>query len=112
MAFDRQTEDGVGFWAKAAAAKNLRGIESSPGSIGASTTAPDLVSVSDVIGRSRFDYTFDGPVTEVALDKFVVYAADGTPLPRQGLRPPVGRRGAHRHPRDPQVLGQHGARIR
>ncbi|MDQ1568972.1 MAG: hypothetical protein QOF96_3852 [Actinomycetota bacterium] len=28
VAFDRQTEDGVLFWAKPAAAKNLRGIES------------------------------------------------------------------------------------
>jgi hypothetical protein len=89
VAFDRQTEDGVLFWAKSAAAKNLRGIESSPGSVGTATTAPDLVSVSNVIGQSQFDYTFDGPVTDVALDKFVVYAADGTAYTAKGYARPA-----------------------
>jgi hypothetical protein len=88
VAFDRQTEDGVLFWAKSAAAKNLRGIESSPGSIGTSTTAPDLVSVSNVIGQSQYDYTFDAPVSNVALDKFVVYAADGTAYAAKGFARP------------------------
>ena len=88
VAFDRQTEDGVLFWAKSAAAKNLRGIESSPGSIGTSTTAPDLVSVSNVIGQSQFDYTFDGPVSNVDLAKFVVYASDGTPYTAKGYARP------------------------
>jgi len=88
VAFDRQTQDGVLFWAKSAAAKNLRGIESSPGSIGTTTTAPDLVSVSNVIGQSQFDYTFDAPVSNVALDKFVVYAADGTAYPAKGFARP------------------------
>jgi hypothetical protein len=88
VAFDRQTEDGVLFWAKSAAAKNLRGIESSPGSIGTSTTAPDLVSVSNVIGQSQYDYTFDAPVTNVDLDKFVVYAADGTAYHAKGFARP------------------------
>jgi hypothetical protein len=88
VAFDRQTEDGVLFWAKSAEAKNLRGIESSPGSIGTSTTAPDLVSVSNVIGQSQFDYTFDAPVTDVALDKFVVYATDGTAYAAKGFARP------------------------
>jgi len=88
VAFDRQTEDGVLFWAKSAAAKNLRGIESSPGSIGTSTTAPDLVSVSNVIGQSQYDYTFDAPVTNVDLDKFVVYAADGTAYTAKGFARP------------------------
>lgn len=88
VGFDRQTEDGVLFWAKSAAAKNLRGIESSPGSVGAATAAPDLVSVSSVIGRSQFDYTFDAPVTDVALEKFVVYAADGTAYTAKGFARP------------------------
>jgi hypothetical protein len=88
VAFDRQTEDGVLFWAKSAAAKNLRGIESSPGSIGTSTTAPDLVSVSNVIGQSQYDYTFDAPVTNVDLAKFVVYAADGTAYTAKGFARP------------------------
>jgi hypothetical protein len=88
VAFDRQTEDGVLFWAKSAAAKNMRGIESSPGSIGTSTTAPDLVSVSNVIGQSQYDYTFDAPVTNVDLDKFVVYAADGTAYTAKGFARP------------------------
>jgi len=88
VAFDRQTEDGVLFWAKAAAAKNLRGIESSPGSIGTTTSAPDLVSVSNVIGQSQYDYTFDAPVSNVTLDKFVVYAADGTPYTAKGFARP------------------------
>ena len=88
VAFDRQTEDGVLFWAKSAAAKNMRGIESSPGSIGTSTTAPDLVSVSNVIGQSQYDYTFDAPVTNVDLDKFVVYAADGTAYAAKGFARP------------------------
>ena len=88
VAFDRQTEDGVLFWAKSAAAKNLRGIDSSPGSIGTSTTAPDLVSVSNVIGQSQYDYTFDAPVTNVDLAKFVVYAADGTAYAAKGFARP------------------------
>ena len=88
VAFDRQTEDGVLFWAKQGAAKNLRGIESSPGSIGTSTTAPDLVSVSNVIGHSQFDYTFDAPVSNVAPEKFVVYAADGTAYKATGYARP------------------------
>jgi hypothetical protein len=88
VAFNRQTEDGVLFWANAGAARNLRGIESSPGSVGSSTAAPDLVSVSSVIGRSQFDYTFDAPVTDVALDKFVVYAADGTAYTAKGFARP------------------------
>jgi hypothetical protein len=88
VGFDRQTEDGVLFWAESGAAKNLRGIESSPGSVGAATAAPDLVSVSSVIGRSQFDYTFDAPVTDVALDKFVVYAADGTAYTAKGFARP------------------------
>ena len=88
VAFDRQTEDGVLFWAKSGAAKNLRGISSSPGSIGTSTTAPDLVSVSSVIGKSQFDYTFDAPVTNVALEKFTVYSADGTAYPAKGFARP------------------------
>ena len=88
VAFDRQTEDGILFWAKQGAVKNLRGIESSPGSIGASTTAPDLVSVSNVIGQSQFDYTFDAPVSNVALEKFVVYATDGTAYQAKGFARP------------------------
>ena len=88
VGFDRQTEDGVLFWAQQGAAKNLRGIESSPGSIGTTTTAPDLVSVSNVIGQSQFDYTFDAPVSNVALDKFVVYAADGTAYQATGYARP------------------------
>src|SRR5205085_8695621 len=88
VGFDRQTEDGVLFWAKSGAATNLRGIESSPGSVGAGTTAPDLVSVSNVIGRSQFDYTFDAPVTDVALGRFVVYAADGTAYTAKGYARP------------------------
>ena len=88
VAFDRQTEDGVLFWAQQGAAKNLRGIESSPGSIGTSTTAPDLVSVSNVIGQSQFDYTYDSPVSDVALEKFVVYAADGTAYRATGFARP------------------------
>jgi hypothetical protein len=88
VAFDRQTEDGVLFWAKAGAAKNLRDIESSPGSIGTATTAPDLVSVSNVIGRSQFDYTFDAPVTDVVLERFVVHAADGTAYQAKGFARP------------------------
>jgi hypothetical protein len=88
VAFDRQTEDGVLFWAKSAAVKNLRGIESSPGSIGTSTSAPDLVSVSNVIGQSQYDYTFDAPVTNVDLEKFVVYAADGTAYAAKGFARP------------------------
>lgn len=88
VAFDRQTEDGVLFWAKQGAAKNLRGIESSPGSIGTTTTAPDLVSVSNVIGQSQFDYTFDASVSNVAPEKFVVYAADGTAYQATGFARP------------------------
>ncbi len=88
VAFDRQTEDGVLFWASQGAAQNLRGIESSPGSIGTSTSAPDLVSVSNVIGQSQWDYTFDAPVSTVAIDKFVVYAADGTAYKATGFARP------------------------
>jgi hypothetical protein len=88
VAFDRQTEDGVLFWAKQGAAKDLRGLESTPGSIGTSTTAPDLVSVSNVIGQSQFDYTFDAPVTNVDPAKFVVYAADGTAYKATGFARP------------------------
>jgi hypothetical protein len=88
VAFDRQTEDGVLFWARQGAAQNLRGIESSPGSIGTSTSAPDLVSVSNVIGQSQWDYTFDAPVSTVAIDKFVVYAADGTAYQATGFARP------------------------
>jgi hypothetical protein len=88
VGFDRQTEDGVLFWAQSGAAKNLRDIESSPGSVGTSTTAPDLVSVSNVIGQSQFDYTFDAPVTDVAPEKFVVYAADGTAYKATGFARP------------------------
>lgn len=88
VAFDRQTEDGVLFWASQGAAENLRGIESSPGSIGTSTSAPDLISVSNVIGQSQFDYTFDAPVSTVALDKFVVYAADGKAYRATGFARP------------------------
>ncbi|HEU5449413.1 MAG TPA: hypothetical protein VFW57_10405, partial [Acidimicrobiia bacterium] len=65
-----------------------RGIESSPGSIGTSTSAPDLVSVSNVIGQSQWDYTFDAPVSTVAIDKFVVYAADGTAYKATGFARP------------------------
>jgi hypothetical protein len=89
VGFDRQVEDGVLFWAKAAATRNLRGIESSPGSVGAATTAPDLVSVSNVIGRSQFDYVFDAPVTDVDLARFVVYAADGTAYTAKGFARPT-----------------------
>jgi hypothetical protein len=88
VAFDRQTEDGVLFWAKSGAVKNLRDIASSPGSIGTATTAPDLVSVSNVIGQSQFDYTFDAPVSSVALDKFMVYSADGTAYKATGYARP------------------------
>ncbi len=88
VAFDRQTEDGVLFWAQQGAAKNLRGIESSPGSIGTSTSAPDLVSVSNVIGQSQWDYTFDAPVSSVDIDKFVLYAADGTAYEATGFARP------------------------
>ncbi|HZI38459.1 MAG TPA: hypothetical protein VFF24_09145 [Acidimicrobiia bacterium] len=88
VGFDRQTEDGVLFWARQGAAQNLRGIESSPGSIGTSTSAPDLVSVSNVIGQSQWDYTFDAPVSTVAIDKFVVYAADGTAYRATGFARP------------------------
>jgi hypothetical protein len=88
VAFDRQTEDGVLFWARQGAAKNLRGIESSPGSIGTSTSAPDLVSVSNVIGQSQWDYTFDAPVSTVAVEKFVVYASDGTAYQATGFARP------------------------
>jgi hypothetical protein len=88
VAFDRQTEDGVLFWARQGAAKNLRGIESSPGSIGTGTSAPDLVSVSNVIGQSQWDYTFDAPVSTVAIDKFVVYAADGKAYRATGFARP------------------------
>jgi hypothetical protein len=88
VGFNRQTEDGVLFWAESGAAENLRGIASSPGSVGSGTSAPDLVSVSNVIGKSQFDYTFDSPVTDVALDKFVVYAADGTAYAAKGFARP------------------------
>jgi hypothetical protein len=44
--------------------------------------------VSNVIGKSQFDYTFDAPVTDVALDKFVVHAADGTAYQAKGFARP------------------------
>jgi hypothetical protein len=66
------------FYSLSGATKNDRGITSSPGTIGTGTTSPDLASVSDVIGQSQWDFTFDEPVTDVALDHFVVYSADGS----------------------------------
>jgi hypothetical protein len=86
--FDRQTEDGVLYYAKAGGAKDLRGLASTPGSIGTGTTAPNLASVSSVIGTTQFDYTFDRPVTDVALDKFVLYSSDGTAFPAKGIARP------------------------
>jgi hypothetical protein len=79
VAFDRRTDDGVLFYADEGAVKNLRGRPGTTGAIGTATSAPNLASVSDLIGRSQFDFTFDKPVTDVMPDKFVVYAVDGTP---------------------------------
>jgi hypothetical protein len=86
--FDRQTEDGVLFFAKGGATKNTRGIGSAPGAIGTATTAPDLASVSNVIGKTQWDFTYDSPVTDIDLDKFVVYSADGTAYQAKGYSQP------------------------
>jgi hypothetical protein len=72
MAYDRQVEDGVLYFAKAGAVKDARGLSSTPNSVGRPTTAPNLVSISDLIGKTQFDFTFDRPITDPAADRFTV----------------------------------------
>jgi hypothetical protein len=86
--FDRQTEEASLFYAESGAIRNSRGIESTAGSVGERTTAPDLVSVSGVIGETQFDYTFDDSVSDIDLSKFVLYAADGTKYEATGFARP------------------------
>ncbi|MDQ1501643.1 MAG: hypothetical protein QOI86_4983 [Actinomycetota bacterium] len=43
--------------------------------------------MSNAIGQSQYDYTFDAPVSNVALGKFVLYAADGTAYAAGFARP-------------------------
>jgi hypothetical protein len=83
MSFDTQVESGALYFAKAGAVKDARGVLNTPGSVGRPTTAPNLVSVSDLIGKTQFDFAFDGPVTSPAADHFAVYAANGTRYPGQ-----------------------------
>ncbi|WP_406690771.1 hypothetical protein REH65_00605 [Saccharopolyspora sp. ID03-671] len=75
--FDSQVEDGVKHFAKADAVTDTRGVQNAPSSVGDPTTAPDLSSVSGLIGRTQFDYTFDQPVTVNSPQGFVAYTADG-----------------------------------
>jgi hypothetical protein len=114
--FDRQTEDGELFFAEAGAVKNGKGIESSPGSIGSSTTGPDLSSVSSVIGTTQWDFRYDQPVTDVDVSKFAVYAADGTEFQATGFARPsaevvrIAIPALHEFPEDIVVAAaEHGA---
>jgi hypothetical protein len=86
--FDRQTEEASLFYAESGAIRNSKGIESTAGSVGERTTAPDLVSVSNVIGETQFDFSFDDSVSDIDLAKFVLYAADGTKYEATGFARP------------------------
>lgn len=86
--FSRPTEAAVAFYALPGAVKDRQGLESTLGSIGAPTTAPDLVAVSNLIGRTQLDYTFDALVTDVEVRRFVVYALNGTKYTATGFARP------------------------
>lgn len=78
----------MAFYALPGAVKDRQGLESTLGSIGAPTTAPDLVAVSNLIGRTQLDYTFDALVTDVEVRRFVVYALNGTKYTATGFARP------------------------
>lgn len=86
--FSRPTAAAVAFYALPGAVKDRQGLESTLGSIGAPTTAPDLVAVSNLIGRTQLDYTFDALVTDVEVRRFVVYALNGTKYTATGFARP------------------------
>lgn len=87
--FDRQTEDAVRFIAEDGAARNRKGTASTIGAVGGPTTAPDLLAVEGPIGRTQYDLRFDMPVTNVALDRFGIYAVDGTRYQPTGFAQPA-----------------------
>lgn len=88
--FGHHTEDGALLYAKGGAVRNRAGKQSTVGAIGRPTTAPNLAGVSGPVGRSQFDFTFDQPVTDVDVAKFVLYGLDGSPYPARGfVRPSV-----------------------
>lgn len=88
MAFNGQVEDAVLFFAKSGAVKSARGTDSTPSSVGRPTTAPNLSAVSNLIGKTQFDFTFDRPVSGVVADHFSVYSADGQHYVAQGYVQP------------------------
>jgi hypothetical protein len=77
MQFPGQVEHGALFFAKAGAVKDARGVQNIDTSVGRSTTAPNLVSVSSLVGKTQFDYTFDRPVSSVTANQFSVYDSSG-----------------------------------
>ncbi|HKY75420.1 MAG TPA: hypothetical protein VJS45_04725, partial [Acidimicrobiia bacterium] len=87
--FDHQTEDAVRFIAEDGAAKNRKGMNSTLGAIGGTTTAPDLVAVEGPIGNTQYDLRFDMPVTNVALQHIGIYAVDGTRYQPTGYAQPA-----------------------
>ena len=78
--FPSQVENGVRHFAKADAVSDTRGVQNAPSSIGQETTAPSMTGVSNLMGKTQFDYTFDQPVTVNSPQDFVAYTTDGKPI--------------------------------
>lgn len=76
--FDHQVQDAVRYFAQAGAVTDDRGVTNPASAIGAPTTAPDLTAVSELIGNTQFEFTFDQPVQNVNAENFSVYTPDGT----------------------------------
>ncbi|MDV6013616.1 hypothetical protein [Haloechinothrix sp. LS1_15] len=88
VGFDSQVEDAVAYFSKADAVEDTRGLGNVPHTVGDDTAAPHLEDVSDLVGKTQFEFTFSEPVANVDEESFVVYTADGTSVKGSGVVQP------------------------
>jgi hypothetical protein len=65
-----------------------RGLTSVASRVGQDTAAPHLTAVSDLVGKTQFEFTFSEPVANVAAENFLVYTAEGTAVQGTGAVQP------------------------
>lgn len=75
--FTNQVQDAVRYFANSGAVTDTQGTANPTDALGGSTATPDLSSVSPLIGRTQFDFTFDQPVSGVTAKDFMVYLPNG-----------------------------------
>lgn len=76
--FDDEVDDAAWFFVQRDAVRDRQGKGNTVAGIGQVLTVPQLASAVPAFGSTQYDFTFDQPITDVAVDRFVVTSDAGT----------------------------------